>query len=1221
MNGQGDTPRVARRPVRVPVVLLACSFAAVPDAAAQVARARLVSGVERIGAALKAVEPIVWEDDRAWLTFGDADPHERTGQAWRAAVELWQRCAIDLDLSARIALALVAHGPGELSAEGSTARMDLVALIENAPDRAVVVSEEAALALGQDERANLAVLSATTPNGASIYAFPADAKGAHPISVLDQLSLWSVFQDNAQSSEIREVRYVGFRLPRRAPPALELLEVFVEPSAAEPHHDDHPALFAKELHHWLASHRHLVVLGEPGAGKTTLLRWLALVAALGQWPVLTGEVGPRLPLLVSVGRLAEIMTSASGGAGERGPEQTLAAYFVSETGETQGALARFLARQLAHGRCALLLDGLDEVRSEHRRAVEAWLAELGMRWPENVFIATSRFVGYSGLRLPDDARVVQLAPFGARARVAYVHAFCRAYVRWESGEDRPAEADAQANALLSAIDASDRLAMLAQNPFMLSALALIHRAEGRLPRHRVQAYEMFLRALCETWAEARKLVPVPVDAPALAYEEEAIPILGALALAMHEEHPRGVAPRDFVRRAIASALRARDDIDEAVALAATDAFLERAAGEVQVLLERGADQWGFLHLTFQEFFVAAGLHANEQFDEMATRHLLEPRWEEVIRLGAGYLSLVQKRPVATQRFVEKVLAWKAPAPWTSAVESLGRHIGMAALIAMEAGDALPPRTQHEVAKAFAGWLCEGAVAEAADSMFDHRKTGAATSRWLRQLSLSDFAKPLIAAFLERLHAPGARAKERAADALLQLNARIPAEALAGALSDVPDLPARAVAPLLAQSAPVGELIRLLQHPEERVRVAVVAAARQRGGAEMAAVVDEASKDPSPLVRVAALEPTGVWTGWPTSLSKEWQDRLLASLADPAGDVRNLAVSALERVESQEVTAALVRLAESDPSDDVQQSAAALLGRQGSQAGFEVSLAAHARHAGEPGWDFGRSVLAFAPHLSARLPRLLEALRSPESALRATAAFVLGEAMRQRAVAEFPRREEIEALLVACAGDPDPVVRTETLRGLDVRGDSAFGAAVAATADPDPAIRLVAFEATKRRGFIVELFTRGLGDPDPDVRAFCLSVLPVLPLEDRLLRLEVALSDTHPRVRAAAAGLLHTAQGGVDDLLRRGLADPDSGVRSAALFEVVNRRASPLVDAIAPLLDDPVEHLRRPAVRALALAGDEGARVLAARVAERPEAVVGLWQWAAQRGFAFPPEGP
>jgi len=1206
------------------VVVIACSFSDAPEAAEQTMRARLVSGVERIGAALKAVDPIVWEGQRAWLTFRDAEPHERIGQAWRAAVELWQRCVIDLDLSARVAVALVADGPDELPVGGPAGRTQMGVLIENAPERGVVVSEEIALALGQDERASLATLEAALPDDEeSIYAFPSDVQGTQPASAHEQLQLWSAFQDHGQSPEVRTVRYVGFRLPRRAPPVLDLIDVFVEPLAAElttEGREERSPQPTKVLRSLLARHRHLVVLGEPGSGKSTLLRWLALVAALGEWPLLTGEVGPRLPLLVSIGRLAEEVAKARSGGGTRAPEHTLAAYFLPEPGETQSAVARFLARQLARGRCAVLLDGLDEVRNEHRSAIEAWLSELGTRWPENVFIATSRFVGYSGLRVPDDARVVRLAALGDNARKAYVRAFCRAYVRWESGEDRPAEAEAQANALLSAIDASDRLATLAQNPFMLSALALIHRAEGRLPRHRVQAYEMFLRALCETWAEARKLVPGPIDAPALAYEEEAIPVLGALALAMHQEHPRGVAPRDFVRSAIASALRARDDLDETTALAATDTFLERAAGEVQVLLERGAGQWGFLHLTFQEFFVAAGLHANEQFDEMATRHLLEPRWEEVIRLGAGYLSLVQKRPVAAQRFVESVLAWKAPAPWTSAVERLGRHIGMAALIAMEAGDALPPRTQHKVAEAFAGWFCEGAVAEASDSMFDDHRTEAEMSRWLRQLALSDFAKPLIAAFLARLGAPGARGKHRAAFALLELKAQIPVEVLAEALMNAPDVSTGAVAPLLMQSASAEELAALLQHPEERVRVAAVQAARERGGTELAAIVDKALRDPSPRVRVAALLPPERWTPVPRLPSKERQDRLLALLADPLSEVRLWAVSALEGVEGVEITAALVSLVQSDPASQVQQGAAGLLARQSSLAGFEASLEAHTRHFGDPQWDFGRAALAFGTHLSARLRRLVEALHSPDTALRATASFVLGVAMKQWNVAEFPQREEVVAQIIACAADPDSRVRIETLHGLDVREERAFSAALAAAGDADPAVRLAAYQAVARAGVVLDLFTRGLGDPDPEVRALSLSVLPALPPEDRRSRLDAALGDPHANVRAAAARYIRTAGNNADELLRRGLADPASDVRSAALFEVVNRRVPPVVEAIAPLLDDPNVHLRRPAARALALAGNEGARVLAARAAERPEAVVGLWHWAEQRGFAFPPEG-
>jgi hypothetical protein len=90
--------------------------------------------------------------------------------------------------------------------------------------------------------------------------------------------------------------------------------------------------------------------------------------------------------------------------------------------------------------------------------------------------------------------------------------------------------------------------------------------------------------------------------------------------------------------------------------------LKRAGEDVQILLERGAGEWGFLHLTFQEFFVAAGLHAKDDFETVAFQHLFDTRWEEVIRLGVGYLALVQKRPTAAQRFVKKVLEHEEPAP-------------------------------------------------------------------------------------------------------------------------------------------------------------------------------------------------------------------------------------------------------------------------------------------------------------------------------------------------------------------------------------------------------------------------------------------------------------------------------------------------------------------------------------------------------------------------------
>jgi len=837
---------------RAPVVVVECAFAETADIESHLRHARHVDGVERIAAALGTVDPVVWEGDRAWLSCADGRREQRVSLAWRAAMELWQRGAFDLDLPVRIALVFYPVGGDGLPITDGASAKEIAALLGRAPERAIVASEDLALCLRPEQRREIAPGGALD-DGSSVYVFPADTVKGEPGDHDDQLVLWSVFEEYSMSSEIRELHYVGFRLPRRAPPVLELTDVFVPPTAVPWRNvletgtwSEVMSAFGLPLEILLARHAHLVVLGEPGAGKTTLLKWLAIVAAEGSWPALTGEPGPRLPLLLSVGRLAEAL------AHDTLPRTTvLASYFGVTDRDVTAQVARFLDRQLARGRCVVLLDGLDEVRAADRARTEAWLQDFATHYRANRFVATSRFVGYSGLRLPEDAAVVRLEPLGPGGRERFVRAFCNAYLKWETGEERRAEADAQATALLQAILASDRLSALAQNPFMLSALALIHRAEGRLPRHRIQAYQMFLRALCETWSEARKLVPDTTpkagESTVVAYEEEAIPVLGELALEMHQSHPRGVAPVEVVRGAIARVLRTREEMDEASALAAADRFLKRAGDEVQILLERGAGHWGFLHLTFQELFVAAGLHANERFEEIATLHLLEPRWEEVIRLGVGYLALVQARPVAAQKFVESVLDHEAPEPWRRAAKILGKHIGLAALLAVEAGEALPPRTQRRIAEAFASWLCDGCPRDVAESIHGREHLGR-VSQWLRQIALSEIAKPFVDAFIGRLRTGDARGRIHAVNALEEMEARIPPSVLVEIL--LGDSPAHAarLGRLLAQSTSPEELLTLARHSDERVRAATAQAAELRPAAERAALLGALVEDPSPDVR-------------------------------------------------------------------------------------------------------------------------------------------------------------------------------------------------------------------------------------------------------------------------------------------------------------------------------------------------------------------------------------
>lgn len=452
--------------------------------------------------------------------------------------------------------------------------------------------------------------------------------------------------------------------------------------------------------------RGVVLLGGPGSGKTTVVRRLATAAAAGA-PALEAAFGVReelLPLPVSVGLLAEHRRRSAVGITV---VDAMAPYLAARCAAREPELHAFLEDRLASGACLVLLDGLDEVHREERRAVSQWLEGFANRYPANRFVVTSRVVGYAHFRLPSGVEVTLRAFSDAQVK-AFVRSYFRACWAWENEDPAGSGSETAAMDFLAALRANPRMAGLARSPFLLSALALVHRAEGKLPRHRVAAYDMFARALCETWDEARRLSPVSPGTGATAtasvsYEEEAIPILGELAIRMHERYPAGIAPDEFVRRTLEQALRERVGLSEADARPAVDRFLSLVTERSPILQERGPGNWGFFHLTFQEFFAALGLHYQDRFETVAWEHLFHARWREVIRLGLGYQAIVQKRGRATQTFVERV--WRqgrdSQRPWVT--EVLRKHVPLAVLLAAEAGDALSPNVQQGLVHDFVQW--------------------------------------------------------------------------------------------------------------------------------------------------------------------------------------------------------------------------------------------------------------------------------------------------------------------------------------------------------------------------------------------------------------------------------------------------------------------------------------------------------------------------------------
>jgi HEAT repeat protein len=190
------------------------------------------------------------------------------------------------------------------------------------------------------------------------------------------------------------------------------------------------------------------------------------------------------------------------------------------------------------------------------------------------------------------------------------------------------------------------------------------------------------------------------------------------------------------------------------------------------------------------------LHAKEDFESVALQHLFDARWEEVIRLGVGYMALVQKRPRAAQLFVKKVLfEHEEPEPRAWFTKVLKKQVPLAALLAAEAGDALPDALQQRVAEEMAAWVAV--------------MPREIVVPVLEELALTDFAPRVAMACKSRLESKNSKTRARIATALGDLRAVGVEEALIIALSDE-DLWVRSAAERSLQAFLSKELLQKLE---------------------------------------------------------------------------------------------------------------------------------------------------------------------------------------------------------------------------------------------------------------------------------------------------------------------------------------------------------------------------------------------------------------------------
>jgi hypothetical protein len=356
----------------------------------------------------------------------------------------------------------------------------------------------------------------------------------------------------------------------------------------------------------LGEHTRLVILGEAGAGKSTLLRHLAECA----WknPAGIGLDAPHLPVLVPLRRVA-----AAGALPAR-----LGHALSAELPLVRDLPADFFtAWPLQTGaRWLLLLDGLDEVPAQERRAVanllEGWARQAG----GHRLIVTSRTAGYEALDA-EAFRHYTLLPFDPKQVSDFA-------VKWFTDDAAKFQ------------DELDRVRVgaLAGTPLLLTIAAAVYWRWHELPPRRSGLYGQFVAILLEE--DERRPEVRDALGDLLDYRR---PILERIALWCQEELRGGLMPERAFEAQVARILRDEKGLRPFEVEAQVKRYVQAVRERGGLLVRRG-DALDFIHPTFREYLAACALRHQSwaEVDEVIRTRWADDAWREVMLFLLGLLS-------------------------------------------------------------------------------------------------------------------------------------------------------------------------------------------------------------------------------------------------------------------------------------------------------------------------------------------------------------------------------------------------------------------------------------------------------------------------------------------------------------------------------------------------------------------------------------------------------
>jgi WD40 repeat protein len=377
-------------------------------------------------------------------------------------------------------------------------------------------------------------------------------------------------------------------------------------------------------------HPRLVIIGNPGSGKTTFLHRIAFELCRTSKASSSQLQLPAtgFPILLRIAELGEHVRKhvTAPGTPSVGSPKWLPRFLAFQSKEQQWDLdEEFFASKLNDSGTIVLVDSFDEAQNRLDREELARLFESAINTYRNAsFVVTTRPGAYHGRATLAGFRAVRIDDLADSAIATFV-------TRWSQAlyPDDLAGAERYCRELFAAVQERAEIRRMAGNPVMLTALAVLHWNERRLPEQRADLYESIVVWLARSreQREGRETA------------DRCLALLSQLALCMQNGQKGRLIQISKGRAAELIEGRFREIPDPDRYEHALN-FLEQEEVDSGIIFSRGSEL-RFWHLTFQEYLAAracAGLSEPAQQKLLLEGgKLYSPEWREVLLLLAQVL--------------------------------------------------------------------------------------------------------------------------------------------------------------------------------------------------------------------------------------------------------------------------------------------------------------------------------------------------------------------------------------------------------------------------------------------------------------------------------------------------------------------------------------------------------------------------------------------------------